>query len=87
MSERPRPLWKLDCFAPESASIGIKLSQFADAVMVYIMMQQGARVTVGEIMRAFNADRATLESAVEWHPWLFLIGSADSEQGVAVDGE
>lgn len=47
---------------------------FGEAVQIWAVMQDRARITVAEAAATFNVDARRVAEAVHAHPWMFLMG-------------
>ncbi|HRO03128.1 MAG TPA: hypothetical protein PLS69_05945 [Terricaulis sp.] len=81
-------LWTRDMFCEEEADVGVRMSQLANALSVWVCMrgQAGPPCTVWEAMAMFNTTQAVIEEAVREGYWLYQTGDGPTAQ-IGVDGE
>ena len=79
--------WTYDMFGVDVHGIGLELSDFSHAISIYVSMNMRP-VSVADLIRAFNTDRASVLAAIAEGCLLYVVGphDDDSKRIVGVDG-
>lgn len=80
--------YDIDAFQLADGEAGISMSELADAMQVWSLLQPG-RTSVAQAAQAFNVTDKVILAAVDAHYWMFLSGPGEdpSKQLIEHEGE